>query len=155
MSRPKAHRRKRTTIITITIITIIIIITNITIITTTTARPKKCNLGDASDGGVFGRRQFLRARRYCRVGSNARHGRSQAAAASLSVGTLVSSQPCTEDALLRRAGPLGRPRRLHRSGRKTLVGRTNEDGAPVLYKSFRDVFRVTLSAPPHTSRPTL
>jgi hypothetical protein len=56
MSRPKAHRRKRTTIITITIT---IITTNITIITTTTARPKKCNLGDASDGGVFGRRQFL------------------------------------------------------------------------------------------------
>jgi hypothetical protein len=57
MSRPKAHRRKRTT----TIITITIITTNITIITTTTttARPKKCNLGDASDGGVFGRRQFL------------------------------------------------------------------------------------------------
>ena len=63
MSRPKAHRRKCTTITAIItiiiIIIIIIIITNITIITTTTARPKKCNLGDASDGGVFGRRQFL------------------------------------------------------------------------------------------------
>ena len=54
MSRPKAHRRKHTTIITTITITITIT-TNIIITTTTTARPKKCNLGDASDGGVFGR----------------------------------------------------------------------------------------------------
>jgi hypothetical protein len=48
--RPKAHQQKGTTIIII-----IIIITTTTTTTTTT----KGNLGNAADGGVFARRQFL------------------------------------------------------------------------------------------------